>query len=124
MITQAKVYRLAGLLIIHQLRYQLSIQNSTGQAYANEIIDSLFTYVLSRPKDFGIIPMLFPLFLAMLEVEGPGERILEFASTFSVQELHVSKMREFVAFVKRQRKNGFRGLWFSLAEDYSACFSI
>lgn len=124
MVTQAKVYRLAALLVVHRLRFPLGREDEEAQDMAKEIIGHLLYYALSDASSCRVMPMMFPLLVAMLEVEGPGEKVIDHISKVNVQVLHTTQLLRFIAFVRYQREQGFRGLWFELAEGYDGCFAI
>lgn len=74
MVTQAKVYCLAALLIIHRLRYPFGIEDGPATDLANSIISELLYFAQSAAKDAAALPVVFPLLVAMLEIEGPGRK--------------------------------------------------
>jgi hypothetical protein len=116
MVTQANVYRLAALLIIHRLRYPLGVEDATAQDLANSIFFELSFFTKSDTQKTTALPVVFPLTLSMFEVEGPGEELLERLSSFTVQSTSALRLQEFVKRVRASRESGFEGLWFELAE--------
>jgi len=116
MVTQAKVYRLAALLIIHRLRYPLGVENTTGKNLANSIFAEMTYFTKSATQKTTALPIVFPLTLSMFEVQGPGEELLEKLSSFTVQSTSALRLQEFVRRVRASRESGFGGLWFELAE--------
>ncbi|KAL1846815.1 hypothetical protein Plec18170_008956 [Paecilomyces lecythidis] len=118
MMTQANVYQLAGLLIIHRLRYPLGIRDSTAQHYANCIFSEISSLIAGFTHDgAAALPITFPLLIAMFEVEGPGEELLEKLSSFTIQSICMSKLRSFVEYVRMAKNSGYDGLWFDLVEN-------
>ncbi|KAH7139657.1 hypothetical protein B0J13DRAFT_527332 [Dactylonectria estremocensis] len=88
MMIQAKAYRLATLLIIHRLRFPLGTQDDLGQFYAYRIIQEISSFFAQKNTQYaGAFPVTFPLFISMLEVEGPGEDLLENLRSFPVQNI-------------------------------------
>lgn len=116
MVTQANVYRLAALLIIHRLRYPLGVEDAAGQDLANSIFAEMSFFTKSATQKTTALPVVFPLTLSMFEVQGPGEELLERLSSFTVQSTSALRLQEFVKRVRASRELGFRGLWFELVE--------
>lgn len=116
MVTQAKVYRLAALLIIHRLRYPFGVEDDPAKYLANSIFSELSYFSRSAAKDSTALPVVFPLIVAMLEIEGPGEEILENLSSYTVQSICAAKLQGFVKQVRAYRESGFRGIWFDLVD--------
>ncbi len=114
MMTQAKVYRLAALLVIHRLRFPFGVKDEAATSLANSIFSEMFSFARSAGKDSTALPVVFPLIVAMFEVEGPGEEILGTLSSFTVQSICAAKLQGFVNHVRAFRKSGFRGKWFDL----------
>lgn len=119
MMTQARVYRLAALLIIHRLRFPLGVQDALGHCYAHRIFDEIRSlFALSDTQGAGAaFPISFPLFLSMLEVEGPGEDLMESLRRFPIQSVCMVKLHEFVRHVRTMKESGYCGLWFDLVES-------
>jgi len=117
MMAQANAYHLAALLVIHRLRYPLGVQDTIGQRYANCILRELSSLPQSTPRSWVALPVIFPLMLVMLEVEGPGEELLEKLSSFTVQSICASKLRGFVEHIRAAKESGYDGLWFDLVEE-------
>lgn len=118
MMTQTNAYRLAALLVIHRLRFPLGVQDTLGQYYAICIfreISSFFAH--SNTRGGGAFPVTFPLFISMLEVEGPGEDLLEHLRQFPIQSMCLLKLYDFVQHVRRIKESGAGVLWFDLVEN-------
>jgi hypothetical protein len=64
----------------------------------------------------GAFPVTFPLFMAMFEVEGPGEDLLESLSRFPIQSICMLKLHDFVRHVRRIKESGDSMLLFDIAE--------
>lgn len=118
MFTQAKVYRLVALLIIHRLRYPFGVEDEAAIQLANGIFRELAFFARSAEMDSTALPVVFPLIVAMLEVEGPGEEILDSLSSFTIHSICAAKLQGFVKQVRAFRKSGFRGSWFDLVEEH------
>ncbi len=54
----------------------------------------------------------------MLEVDGPGQDILNSLSTYTVQYICACKLLRFVEHVRECRQCGFDGTWFDLVETH------
>lgn len=68
MIMQARVYRIAGLLLIHRLRYPLGVEDEEGSRLAMIIVAELSCFVQWAPQEVKDMAVCLPLFLAMIEV--------------------------------------------------------
>ncbi|KAH6983891.1 hypothetical protein EDB80DRAFT_735693 [Ilyonectria destructans] len=125
MMLQANAYRLAALLVIHRLRFALGVQDGIGQSYAHRIIQEIESFFAQEnTQGAGAFPVTFPLFIAMFEVEGPGEDLLRNLRSFPVQNTCMLKMHDFVRHVRMSKESGFGGLWFDLVESNLTCAII
>lgn len=118
MVTQANVYRLAALLIIHRLRYPLGIEDEEGQKLANNIFAELAFFAKSASKEASALPVVFPLTVAMFEIDGPGEDLLERLASFTIQAVSATRLQDFVKFVRGAKDSGFKGIWFDLVDTH------
>jgi len=117
MVTQANTYRLAGLLVIHRLRYPLGIEDETAHFLASSIFSELSYFVKTDATKSTALPIVFPITLAMFELEGPGEELLELLAAFTVQNTSAVRLRGFVNQVREARRSGYRGTWFELVDS-------
>ncbi|KAJ5874807.1 uncharacterized protein N7529_003237 [Penicillium soppii] len=118
MFTQANVYRLAALLVIHRLRYPLGVEDEEAQKLANNIFAELAFFAKSASKEASALPVVFPLTVAMFEIEGPGEDLLERLASFTIQTISASRLQDFIRFVRASRVSGFDGIWFDLVDTH------
>ncbi|KAJ6091696.1 hypothetical protein N7467_003665 [Penicillium canescens] len=118
MVTQANVYRLAALLLIHRLRHPLGVEHAGAQKLANNIFAELAFFAKSSAKETTALPVVFPLTMAMFEIKGPGEDLLERLASFAVQSSSASRLQEFVKLVRSSRESGFEGTLFDLVETH------
>ena len=119
MITQSNVYRLAGLLVIHRLRYPLGVEDEQAQKFANNIFAELAFFAKSADKSASsALPVVFPLTVAMFEIEGPGEDLLDRLAAFTVQSVSAYRLRDFIKIVRQSRESGFKGVWFDLVDTH------
>ncbi|KAJ5960890.1 uncharacterized protein N7479_008040 [Penicillium vulpinum] len=121
MVTQANVYRLAALLILHRLRYPLGVEDEEAHKLANGIFSELtfFAKAAVNVKDSSALPVVFPLTMAMLEINGPGEDLIErLASPFTAQSASAWRLHDFVKVARSSREAGFEGLWFDLVDSH------
>lgn len=118
MMTQANVYRLATLLLIHRLRYPLGVEDGTGRVLADSIFSTMSLFAASAADKVTALPMVFPLTIAMLEGEGPGEQLLDRLSAFTIQSISAVRLRDFVKAVRAAKEAGFEGIWFELVESH------
>lgn len=116
MVTQANVYRMAGLLIIHRLRYPLGVEDEAAQRLADNIFAEMTYFAKTAAKNITALPVVFPLTIAMLEREGPGEELWDQLSSFTVQSTSAQRLQGFIRQVRMARESGYGGLWFELAE--------
>lgn len=125
MMTQARAYRLAALLLIHRLRFPLGVRDMLARQYAHSVFDEIKSFVdhssTSGPRAF---PIMLPLFVSMLEVEGPGEDLLDKLLMFPLQSVCMRKLHVFVKHVRKMKASGFGGLWFDLVESDLTCAII
>lgn len=118
MMTQANVYRLAGLLIIHRHRYPLGVEDETGRALAESIFSAMEQFAQSAAEKSTALPMVFPITMAMLEMEGPGEVLLDKFASFTVQAASASRLKEFIRQTRAAREARYEGVWFELVETH------
>lgn len=118
MLLQARVYRVAALLLIHRLRYPLGERDEEALPWANMILAELSGFIAWVPEDMRGVPIGLPLLVAMLEIRGTGEHIIPQMATFATHPRHASEFRRFVSLVWAAREGGFRGLWFDLATSF------
>ncbi|KAJ5343301.1 uncharacterized protein N7506_003125 [Penicillium brevicompactum] len=118
MVTQANVYRLAGLLVIHRLRYPLGVEDEQAQKFANNIFAELAFFAKSASKEASALPVVFPLTVAMFEVEGPGEDLLDRLASFTVQSVSATRLQDFVRIVRHSKLSHFKGVWFDLVDTH------
>jgi hypothetical protein len=116
MMTQANAYRLAALLIIHRLRYPLGVEDETARDLANGIFAIISHFADSAAQETSALPVVFPLTMAMIEIEGPGEELWERLSLFTVQSMSATRLRGFIKQVRACRETGYEGLWFDLVD--------
>ncbi|KAI2788676.1 hypothetical protein POX_e06697 [Penicillium oxalicum] len=116
MMTQANAYRLAALLVIHRLRYPLGVEDETGRDLAISVFTIISQFAQSAAQHTSALPVVFPLTMAMIEVEGPGEEIWEQLSLFTVQSSSATRLRGFISQVRACRESRYEGLWFDLVD--------
>ncbi|OQE47002.1 hypothetical protein PENCOP_c001G02220 [Penicillium coprophilum] len=121
MVTQANVYRLAGLLIIHRLRYPLGVEDEAGGKLANGIFSELAFFAKSaiNLKESSALPVVLPLMTAMIEIQGPGEVLIDrLATSFTAQSASASRLQEFVKVARASKESGYQGIWFELVDTH------
>lgn len=118
MTTQARAYRLAALLVIHRLRYPLGVRDDTARRYASKVFAEVSSAYDRLPRaGAAALPIGFPLFVSMLEIEGPGEMLLDQLGGYAIHSLALAKLRGFISEARLARVSGFSGLWFDLVEE-------
>ncbi|CAH0042290.1 unnamed protein product [Clonostachys rhizophaga] len=117
MMMQARVYRIAGLLLIHRLRYPLGVEDEEGSRLAMIIVAELSCFVQWAPQEVKDMAVYLPLFLAMIEVQQPADQILSHLAPQSFFGKCVDGLRGFVKLTQDARRLGFRGLWFDLVDE-------
>ncbi|CAG9942812.1 unnamed protein product [Clonostachys rosea f. rosea IK726] len=117
MMMQARVYRIAGLLLIHRLRYPLGVEDEEGLRLAMIIVAELSCFVQWAPQEVKDMAVYLPLFLAMIEVQQPADQILSHLAPQSFFGKCVDGLRGFVKLTQDARRVGFRGLWFDLVGE-------
>ncbi|KAF4121474.1 hypothetical protein GMORB2_1881 [Geosmithia morbida] len=118
MLLQARLYRIATLLIIHRLRYPLGVRDEEALVGANMIFSELKSFMSWAPSDLRALPIGLPLLVAMLEIKEPGEGIVGQLALFETYPRYVSEFIRFVDLVWDARKGGFRGPWVDLAAQF------
>ncbi|KAJ5621905.1 hypothetical protein N7528_005137 [Penicillium herquei] len=118
MMTQANVYRLAGLLVIHRHRYPLGVEDETAKALAESIFSAMTSFAQSAAEKSTALPMVFPITMAMLEIEGPGEALLDIFAAFTVQIASAHRLKEFVKQMRAAREARYEGVWYELVETH------
>ena len=116
MMMQARVYRLATLLIIHRLRYPLGVEDEPAERLAMAIAAELECFVQWVPDDMKGVSIGFPLLVAMLEIDHISEDAIRYVSPLTAQPTYVEQLRAFVRLTRAARDMGFCGLWFCLVE--------
>lgn len=118
MITQARAYRRAALLIIHRLRHPFGVSDDVAEAYAREILQDLAQCFSMLEGKTTMPNTAFPLLLAMIEVS--REHVQEIIPKFLSLEPPAAcstKIIAFVHYIRSARESGFRGLWFDLVSQ-------
>ncbi|KAH8659874.1 hypothetical protein BX600DRAFT_466870 [Xylariales sp. PMI_506] len=117
MLMQARVYRTAALLVIHRLRYPLGVEDEVAALQAESILADLTGFVGWAPEYMRGLAVSLPLLLAMLEIDGPGELVMEKLIHYGWHTRYKEKMHKFVGLARAARTVGYRGLWFDLVDD-------
>ncbi|KAF5524877.1 hypothetical protein CGCA056_v002478 [Colletotrichum aenigma] len=117
MMLQARVYRLATLLIIHRLQYPLGVEDDTALRLALKITVELECFIQWVPVEMKRLPIGLPLLVSSLEIDSLSERVIKYVSPVTAGELgYGTKLKGFASLVKAARDNGYCGLWFDLVE--------
>jgi len=118
LLAQARLYKTAGLILIHRLRHPLGVHDETGKRYAESIFHDLSSFTWSRGSQYASgIGSNFLLLLATLELPKQGNLMIRTLEPFRFGPKQYIQILEFVEYVRVQRNFGFDGLWFDLAED-------
>ncbi|KAF2017746.1 hypothetical protein BU24DRAFT_157614 [Aaosphaeria arxii CBS 175.79] len=116
MLLQARVYRLATLLIIHRLKYPLGVEDEYASRLALLIMVELecFTQQVTDTTDGLAIGL--PLLVSALETGYLNDRIVSYVAPVSANPDYAQKLQDFVSLVRAARDHGYLGLWFDLVE--------
>jgi hypothetical protein len=117
MLSQARSYRIAALLIIHRLRFPLGIEDIAAQRYAEVILQELSILKAWPPDAATGLGLDFPLLVATLELPATGLQIYKAFEPLRFRRQHSDEILHFIKLVTAARENGYRGLWFELAHD-------
>jgi hypothetical protein len=117
MLTQARLYRITALLIIHRLRFPVGIEDTAARSYAESILNELRLVVTWPPDDFVGLAVDFPLLTAMIEMPVWGEEILRAVEPRRLRKAPTEEIMEFVRHVRKSYEMGYRGLWLDLTTD-------
>ncbi|TPX08681.1 uncharacterized protein E0L32_009870 [Thyridium curvatum] len=115
--SQARLYRLAALLLIHRLRYPLGTEDSTACAYAKNILTEMSPLVSWPVNGATGWCIDFPLFLAMLEIPEQGEDVFRSLESKRFRQPHPEIELRFVKYIRKAREAGYSGLWFDLVNE-------
>ncbi|KAF5013324.1 hypothetical protein FDECE_674 [Fusarium decemcellulare] len=117
MMMQARVYRLATLLIIHRLQHPLGVEDEPAARLAMAIAAELECFVQWVPEDAKGLPIGFPLLVTMVELDHVSDKIIDYVSPQAAEPIYVDQLKSFVQLAKAARDGGFNGLWFGIAES-------
>jgi hypothetical protein len=110
MIIQARLYRLAALLIIHRLRFPLGINDDLAHGYAKDILDDL-SHMKTWPYNGATgLGLDFPLLIAAVEFPVIGEEIFRSLNQLRFRQTSDDYI-EFVRCIRQAHTSGYRGLW-------------
>lgn len=116
MLLQARVYRLATLLIIHRLQYPLGVEDETASRLAMTIATELDFFAQHFPDEMERLAVGLPLLVSALETGHLSDHVIACISPATSEPGYSEKLKNFVNLVRAARDNGFRGLWFDLVE--------
>jgi hypothetical protein len=117
MLTQARTYRLAALLIIHRLRFPVGTNDFPAQRHAEDILRDL-SILKHWPTDAATgVAFDFPLLVGTLEMPERGRELYHAFEPFRFRRQHSEEILGLVDMVTAARESGYEGLWFDLAES-------
>lgn len=114
--TQAIMYRLASLLLVHRLRYPLTCHDDTAASLANKILAERTAFFSSQGSDVTLQNAGLPLFLALLEVPLSIDDMWKSSTRLRVRPVCVDRLISFHRFFWEQRLSGFNGSVFELID--------
>jgi hypothetical protein len=115
--TQATMYKTAGLLLIHRLRYPLGTNDSLATALANEILEARTSFLTAAGPSAKLQHMAFPIFLALMEAESPVMNVWENSTCLRARPICMDGLVAFHEYVCEQRRMGFDGSLFDLVKS-------
>ncbi|KAB8261810.1 hypothetical protein BDV32DRAFT_121082, partial [Aspergillus pseudonomiae] len=115
--TQAVMYRTAGLLLIHRLRYPLTVEDATATALASDILEARTQFFANAGTGTKLQNTSFPLFLALLEIPISLEGLWESSTWLRTRPACVDSLFAFNHYYWAQRRSGFKGSLFDLIES-------
>lgn len=116
LLAQARMYKTAGLVLIHRLRHPLGVADELK--CARSILNDLSTFTWNiGSQDASGIGSNFLLLLGTLELPEKGNALIRALEPHRFGPKQYIQILEFVDYVKVQRNCGFHGLWFDLVED-------
>jgi hypothetical protein len=115
--TQATMYKTAGLLLIHRLRYPLGTNDSLATALANEILEARTSFLTAAGPSAKLQHMAFPIFLALMEAESPVMNVWENSTCLRARPICMDGLVAFHEYVCEQRRMGFDGSLFGLVKS-------
>ncbi|KAL3484985.1 hypothetical protein BJX62DRAFT_243375 [Aspergillus germanicus] len=129
--TQATMYKTAGLLLIHRLRYPLGTNDQLATALANEILEARTSFLAAAGPSAKLQHMAFPVFLALIEVENPIMSVWENSTCLRARPICMDGLVAFHEYVCEQRRMGFndnllsrqgQGSWDEYSAGLCGCF--
>ncbi|KAL4884479.1 hypothetical protein BJY04DRAFT_215445 [Aspergillus karnatakaensis] len=115
--TQARMYRIAGLLLVHRLRHPLlGHEDTTATSLATEILDARHQFFVEAGRNAKLQNIVFPLLLALLEVRVPLEGLWEGLTWLQTRPACVDRLFNFVKYTWDQKALGFGGSLIELLE--------
>ncbi|PKY03721.1 putative Zn(II)2Cys6 transcription factor [Aspergillus campestris IBT 28561] len=114
--TQAVMYKLASLLLIHRLRYPLTSHDDTAASLANEILAERTAFFSRQGSDATLQNVGLPLILALLEVPLSIDDMWESSTRLRVRPICVDRLISFHRYFWEQRLSGFNGSVFELVD--------
>lgn len=117
MLTQARTYRLAALLVIHRLRHPFGDKDEIGAIYADLILKDLVQGLALLKDGAKLHCTTFPLLMAVVELPSRGKEILDRYAILNKMATYSEKFVAFVRYIRQAREEGFKGVWFDLVSQ-------
>lgn len=118
LLTQARVYRTAGLLILHRLQHPFGDEDELAMRYSYYILSESALCVDLLSSTNTIPKTLFPWMIAGLELTNPDERqgfLTQVpAEDREIMAMPIARMKEFAKYVWAARDQGTGISWFDL----------
>lgn len=113
---QARMYRLAGLLIIHRLLNPIGTRDDVASNYASSILVELSAYAASVGPGKSLPNVAFPILMAAFEIPEIQTEVWESMAMLHVASVCAAKMMTAVEHAWKERRHGFRGCIFDLVD--------
>lgn len=104
--SQAVMYRLAGLLLVHRILNPIGTMDDTATQYAQDILDEMARFRAATTSAAKLHNVAFPLLVASLEISTVSKDIWQNVSLSSFAPLCVTKMLALIDHVWTERQRG------------------
>ncbi|KAH7324565.1 hypothetical protein B0I35DRAFT_164599 [Stachybotrys elegans] len=115
---QARLFRLAALLIIHRLRYPLGVEDEAAQALADEILDKLRPFTMVPLHEATGLCLDLPVLVAMIERMEEGIAMYKAFNPIRFRlEQDEKALCDFPRFLREEKEAGSQKLWFDAVDS-------
>lgn len=117
MLTQAFMYQMAGLLMVHRILNPIGTRDDVASSYANRILLEFLRYSASVGQHARLPFVTFPILIAALEIAHVPKEIWDSIKLLSAAPDCASQISGAVEYVWVRRNSGFAGCIFDLLDN-------